>query len=181
MPTDRKFAAFSKSGREGLGISEIPKDDFCISAFLVIREEKDRRKVLMGHLNPDEDWAHIGALTKDRIEDLSKGWMLPSCHLLYGESPQEAASRIASEQLGSDSKELNISEPKVYSEVYASKRFPEKKQHWDLEFIFEGQIEGSRMLQKNPKAWKKLEFIDIDAVNPQEIARSHEDILARVK
>ena len=64
MTTTRKFAAFSRNGRGGLGISEIPEDDFCISAFVVIREADNRRRVLMGHLNPNADWDHIGGLPR---------------------------------------------------------------------------------------------------------------------
>ena len=70
----------------------------------------------MGLLNPDANWDHIGALTNDRIQAHSKGWMLPSCHLLYGESPSDAATRIVTEQLGfEDVRYLALSYPKVYS------------------------------------------------------------------
>jgi ADP-ribose pyrophosphatase YjhB (NUDIX family) len=182
MTTYRKFAAFARDGRGGLGISEVPADGFCISAFLIIRDADNPRDVLMGQINPNANWDHIGALTPDRIEAHSKGWMLPSCHLLYGESPSDAALRIAREQLGFDAEGLHLSEPRVYSEVYAPKRHPERKEHWDLQFLFEarmrrGELSGTNM----PNVWRKLEFVDIDSVSKNEIARSHEDILARIE
>jgi NUDIX domain len=181
--TNRKFAAFTRNGREGLGISEIPEDGFCISVFLIIRQNGSPRNILMGYLNPDANWGHIGALTSDRIQAHKNGWMLPSCHLLYGESPRDAASRVAREQLGIENdKEFQLLEnPKVYSELYAPKRHPKRKEHWDLQFVFEGQLESKQLHNSvSPSPWLRLEFVNIDVVNKDKIARSHEDILARL-
>ena len=180
MTTSRKFAAFTKNGRDGLGVSEVPKDGFCISVFLIIRERDSPHRILMGRINPHADWAHIGALTRDRIEAHSGGWMLPSCHLIYGESPHDAARRIVREQLALD-RELNLAAPKVYSEVYAPERHPAAKEHWDLQFLFEGEL-GTKELQgmKKPNAWRTLEFVDVGTLDKTEFARSHEDIIARV-
>ncbi len=179
MTTERKFAAFAKNGRQGLGISKIPKDGFCISVFLIVRQKDRPRRVLMGKLNPEASWDHFGALTPDRIEAHSHGWMLPSCHLLYGESPHDAARRVAREQLGLDD-QLELSEPKVYSEVYEPKRYSGANQHWDLEFVYEAYLQSEFLNQQTPKAWRKLEFIDIDSLGRSEYARSHEDIVSRV-
>ncbi len=179
MPiTNRKFAAFTRNGRDGLGISEIPKDGFCISAFLIIRKLGNPRSILMGHLNPEANWAHIGALTADRIKAHS-GWMLHSCHLVYGESPLDAAQRVLREQLDIKGK-FDLSGPKVFSEVYQPRRHPEAKEHWDLQFLFEGRLSSDEFRARAPSAWLKLEFIDIDEINKHEIARAHEDILARI-
>jgi ADP-ribose pyrophosphatase YjhB (NUDIX family) len=164
-----------------MGISEIPVDGFCVSAFLLVWDVDNPRRLLMGHLNPDAPWDHIGALTKDRVEAHSKGWMLPSSHLLYGESPMDAAMRIAREQLEVERPEtLGITGPRAFSEVYSPRRFPERKGHWDLEFLYDATVKGIDFLQrKTPNAWRELKFIDIDHVDRGEIARSHEDILAK--
>jgi hypothetical protein len=72
--------------------------------------------------------------------------------------------------------------PRVYSEVYAPRRHPEEKGHWDLEFLFEAEL-GPREAFCNgmiPEAWNRLEFVDIDSGSKDEIARSLEDILARL-
>ena len=179
MITNRKFAAFNKDERGGLGISEIPKDGFSISTFLLIRNEDKPRGVLMGRLNPDANWDHIGALTNDRIQAHSKRWMLPSCHLLYGESPSDAAARIVKEQLGfEDVRSLRLPDPKVYSEVYTPKRHRERNEHWDLQFLFEGRIKPEELFRgRIPDAWRTLEFVNIDSIDKTEIARSHEDTL----
>jgi ADP-ribose pyrophosphatase YjhB (NUDIX family) len=185
VATDRKFAAFNRDGREGLGIPEIPEDGLCISVFLILRQSDSPRRVLMGHLNPEAPWDHIGALTKDRIEAHSHGWMLPSCHILYGESPTDAVARIGREQLGfADAECPSFSGPAVYSEVYTPRRHPERGKHWDLEFVFEGKLGRERFASSDPSklppAWTRLEFVDIDSTPKSEIARSHEDILARL-
>jgi ADP-ribose pyrophosphatase YjhB (NUDIX family) len=99
--------------------------------------------------------------------------MLPSSHLIVKESPQEAARRIAREQL--DLPDLAVGEPKVVSEVYAPRRFPENPAHWDLEFIFRGEV-GTHEVRK-ARAWNDLQFVDLDVTPKSEIARSHEDIL----
>jgi ADP-ribose pyrophosphatase YjhB (NUDIX family) len=180
VTTTRRFAAFTRNGRDGLGISEIPKDGFCISVFLIIRQRDRPGRVLMGRINPDADWAHIGALTQDRIEAHGGGWMLPSCHLIYGESPHDAAQRIVREQLALD-KELKFAEPKVHSEVYTPKRHSAAKEHWDLQFLFEGELDLEELRRmRRSDAWRRLEFVDIGALDKSEFARSHEDIIARV-
>lgn len=183
MSSERTFAAFTRNTRGGLGISEIPKDGFCISVFLILEAKNDPRSVLMGYLNPDANWAHIGALTQDRIEAHSKGWMLPSSHIIFGESPNEAAKRVSSEQLGIENFDgLCLSGPKVFSEVYSPKRHPEAKEHWDLQFLFEGNVESSDLLNDVARrAWKKLDFINIDSIDPSKISRSHEDVLLRIR
>ncbi|HKW05022.1 MAG TPA: NUDIX hydrolase [Nitrososphaerales archaeon] len=182
MSTERKFAAFTRNTRGGLGISEIPKDGFCISVFLILKGENDPRGVLMGYLNPEANWAHIGALTQDRIDAHSKGWMLPSSHIIFGESPNDAAKRVFSEQLGIEDSGGLLTGPKVFSEVYAPRRHSEAKEHWDLQFLFEGRITSSDLLNDVARnAWKKLDFIDIDSIEPSKISRSHEDILSRIR
>src|SRR2546426_302449 len=145
MATERRFSRFATSDRS-LQTREIPEGGICLSAFLVISQTGHPERVLMGHLNPNGPWDHIGALDAERAEMNSKGWMLPSSHLMLGESPQGAAERILKEQLGLPSQALTG--PHVFSEVYGAKN------HWDLEFVFarglvhvdEREIRPSRML-----------------------------------
>ncbi len=133
----------------------------------------------MGHLNPNADWDHIGGLTPDRVEAHSKGWMLPSCHILYGEALQDAAQRIVREQIGIE-EGLDLSGPKVFSEVYEPKCHPGADKHWDLEFLFEGKLGQDELRKRTPRARVRLEFVRIDTTNKEKIARSHEGTLARI-
>jgi ADP-ribose pyrophosphatase YjhB (NUDIX family) len=167
MATDRKFVQLRK-GIEPPRMGEIPEGGICLSAFIVLSKIGSPNMVLMGRLNKDAAWDHIGALDKERIERHSKGWMLPSSHLLLGEDPRDAASRIIREQLSLNDQQ--VEGPRVFSEVYGPLN------HWDLEFVFSGERE-------NPpanEAWTKLQFVDLTRTRKEEIARSHEDILAHV-
>ncbi len=167
MTTSRKFAHF----RRDVGaprINEIPDGGFCISAFVILSKTGNPNRVLMGHLNKNAPWDHIGGLDAERVQRHSKGWMLPSSGLIFGESPSEAAERILEEQLGLADQRLEG--PQVFSEVYGDKR------HWDIEFLFLGE----RNDLPSHTAWTELSFVDTSNVQPQDIARLHEDVLAHV-
>jgi len=173
MVTDRKFCRFNKQIETmSFSMSEPPEGGLCLSAFLVITDERNANRVLMGHLNPKASWDHIGALDSSRVDVHSKGWMLPSSHLLVYESPQEAARRILREQLEID---LTLNGPDVVSETYTPKRFPDLPRHWDIEFIFKGRMSEDHI--PKPFAWSELSFVNLNTAMRTEIARSHEDIL----
>ncbi len=173
MPTDRVFCRFNKLGDVPFGMAEPPEGGLCLSAFLIVHEPGHGDHVLMGHLNPAAPWDHLGALDDSRRAVHSKGWMLPSSHLILGEAPDVAARRIAAEQL--ERHDLTFPDPKVVSEVYAPRRFPALTKHWDIEFLFRSEWPGGSA----PKAaaWTDLRFVDVPATPKSAIARSHEDIL----
>ncbi|HEV2390116.1 MAG TPA: hypothetical protein VGS04_05255, partial [Nitrososphaerales archaeon] len=97
ITTDRRFAAFS---REALPprMNSVPEGGMCISAFLVISKKGAKEDVLMGKINKNAEWDHIGALDGKRLERFASGWMLPSSHLMLFETPEGAARRILREQ-----------------------------------------------------------------------------------
>lgn len=167
MPTDRRFAQFQK-GIEPPRMSEIPEGGVCLSAFVILSKHNSPNQVLMGRINKNALWDHIGALDRGRVERHSRGWMLPSSHLILGEDPRQAASRILREQLGLTNQQ--VEGPTVFSEVSGPLN------HWDLEFIFSGE----RNDVPSNEAWNELKFVDLTRTKREEIARFHEDILARV-
>lgn len=173
MTTDRRFCRFNKLGDVPFGMPEVPEGGLCLSAFLILTEPGHPDRVLMGHLDPSAPWDHIGALDPSRTAVHSKGWMLPSSHLILNESPEEAAHRIAAEQL--ERPEVTFAEPRVVSEVYTPKRFPGIARHWDLEFIFRGTWPGGAAARAS--AWTDLAFVDLASTPRSAIARSHEDVL----
>jgi ADP-ribose pyrophosphatase YjhB (NUDIX family) len=170
--SQRIFCRFTRDKQsETLGISEVPQGGMCLSSFLVLT--RNEGEVLMGKVNPEADWAYVGALDSKRLNWFKDGWMLPSSHLILYESPQDAAKRIAREQLGLEKIELN--EPKVVSEVYDNPRFPDRKNHWDIEFIFTGRIDYE---PKNyPSVWTELKLVDLKKVQRSSIVRAHDDII----
>ena len=153
-------------------MKEIPDGGLCLSAFLVVTRGKTS-EILMGHLNPSAAWDHIGALDQSRIEAHSKGWMLPSSHLMLLESPQSAAKRIVREQLGLQDNAISLSAPAVVSEAHTPKRFPNLPDHWDIEFIFSGESEAL----PRSNAWTELKYVDASKISRKDMARSHEDIV----
>jgi ADP-ribose pyrophosphatase YjhB (NUDIX family) len=181
MTTDRRFARFDdeKSTVSGaadtaqFAAHEIPDGGMCLSTFVILTEADHQNWVLLGHLNPGARWDHIGALDPERVKAHSKGWMIPSSHLLLKESPREAARRILKEQLELDG--VRLSEPTVVSETYTPRRFPGLSSHWDLEFIFRGELPKGD--PPKASAWKDLSFVDLGRTSKSEMARSHEDVL----
>src|SRR5947208_16841212 len=138
MTTDRRFSRFSKSAATAaFSVTEIPEDGVCLSAFLIVTEARDSKKVLMGHMNPKAPWDHIGALDPSRVEAHSHGWMLPSSHLIFRESADDAARRIAREQL--ELPDLAPPGPPVVSGCYTPKRCPGPAHHSDRPCWFPGK------------------------------------------
>src|SRR5437899_1226715 len=97
----------------------------------------------------------------------------PSSHLIFRESPDDAARRITREQL--ELPDLALSGPTVVSEVYTPKRFPGTAHHWDIEFLFRGQLAAADA--PHPTAWKELAFVDLRRTSKSEIARSQQDVI----
>src|SRR5207245_4789817 len=158
MTTDRRFSRFSKSpATAAFSVTEIPDEGVCLSAFLIVTEAHDPKRVLMGHMNPKAPWDHIGALDPSRVQEHSRCWMLPSSHLIFRESPDEAARRIAREQL--ELPDLALSGPNVVSEVYTPRRFPGTAHHWDIEFLFRGQLAATDAT--HPSSRTELAFLDL--------------------
>ncbi|MFZ0891372.1 MAG: hypothetical protein WB778_09760 [Thermoplasmata archaeon] len=177
MPTTRRFCRFSESAdTAAFSVTQIPKDGLCISSFVILRSQENPEAVLMGHMNPEAPWDDLGALDPARIEAHRSGWMLPSSHLIFYESPDESAQRILREQLGLPRQTL--APPIVLSDTYAPRRHPGATQHWDLGFLYQGSI-PSRPVPHAP-AWKELAFVDTRSVHRADIARSHEDVLGLV-
>ena len=173
MTTDRQFCRFARpSSKLDLSVytTEIPEGGFCLSTFVIVTDREGR--VLMGHLNPDAPWDHIGALDSSRAKAHSAGWMLPSSHLMLFESPQEAAERVMKEQLGMD---IKLSGPSVVAESGTPKRFPALTTHWDFEFIFRGEAPDGR--PPAHEAWTELRYVDTKLTPRQDIARSHDEVL----
>ena len=181
MTTNRRFARFNAGRSTSTGnpdtspltTHEVPEGGMCLSAFVVLTKAGSSGRVLLGRLNPDAGWDHIGALDPERVEVHSRGWMIPSSHLLLKEPPQEAAKRILKEQLELEG--VKLSEPAIVSETYTPRRFPDLPNYWDLQFIFRGELS----MEKPPRAfaWKELAFVDLGRTRKSEMARSHEDIL----
>jgi len=165
MTTDRRFAAFSK-GALPPRMNTVPQGGMCISAFLVISKKGEPGNVLMGRINKNAEWDHIGALNGKRLERFASGWMLPSSHLILFETPEGAARRILREQLGIKNQALHG--PLTFADTSGTAN------HWDLGFIFSGERETTPF----NAAWDDLKFVEVGKLKRDEIVRSQLDVLA---
>ncbi len=174
-PAPRRFCRFSDGRPASEGFWRLPADGMCLSAFVLLSPEGRPDEVLVGQVDPSGPWERIGALDPARVRLWGQAgqWMLPSCHLLFFESPPAAAERIVREQLGLDG--LLLGEPRVFSETYAPSRLPAEHQHWDLDFLFRGTVGGASP-PRHP-AWKELRFVRPDTTPRRAFTRLHDDIL----
>ena len=140
----------------------------CLSSFVVLSQTSNSNQVLMGKINKNAQWDHLGGLDAERTAQSSRGWMLPSSHLLLHETPQQSGQRILREQLGI--LEQKLEGPLTISEVSGPLN------HWDFEFIFQGKRDS---VAPND-AWSDLRFVDVTAVRREEIVRAQADILAHI-
>jgi ADP-ribose pyrophosphatase YjhB (NUDIX family) len=164
LTTDRRFAAFSKTALPPR-MKTVPEGGMCVSAFLVISKKGDPGSVLMGKINKNAEWDHIGAIPSKKLEGFASGWMLPSSHLILFETPEGAARRILREQLGIRNQSLQG--PLTFSDTSGTTN------HWDLGFIFTGERESA---SANP-AWDELRFVDVAKLKRDAIVRSQLDVL----
>jgi ADP-ribose pyrophosphatase YjhB (NUDIX family) len=169
MTTDRRFAAFSKDALPPR-MNTVPEGGMCISAFLVISKKDEASNVLMGRINKNAEWDHIGALNGKRLERFGSGWMLPSSHLILFETPEGAARRILREQLGL--KNLKLQGPMTFADT-STARFSGLLNHWDIGFIFTAERESA----PSSEVWDELKFVDVNKLKPDDIVRSQIDVL----
>lgn len=165
MTTDRRFAAFSR-GALPPRMNTVPQGGMCISAFLVISRRGHSGEVLVGRINENAEWDHIGALDGKRLERFASGWMLPSSHLILFETPEGAARRIVREQLVVRNQPLEG--PLTFADTSGTSN------HWDLGFIFTGERESA----PSNAAWDELKFVDVAKLKRDEMVRSQLDVLA---
>jgi ADP-ribose pyrophosphatase YjhB (NUDIX family) len=165
VTTERRFAAFSRRALPPR-MNTVPQGGMCISAFLVISRKGEPGSVLVGRINKNAEWDHIGALNGKRLERFASGWMLPSSHLILFETPEGAARRILREQLGVRNQALEG--PMTFADTSGTAN------HWDLGFIFTGERESA----PSNAAWDELKFVEASKLRRDEMVRSQLDVLA---
>jgi hypothetical protein len=165
--TDRTFAAFSKTAVPPR-MKGPPDGGMCLSVFLVISKAGEQGKVLMGKINQDANWSHIGALDPERAARFGGGWMLPSSHLVVYEAPGDGARRVLVEQLDPHAR-TDLEGPVTFADATGE----EGKKHWDIGFVYTGEMAAL----PNSAAWRELAFVDVDKVKEEDVVRSHLDVV----
>jgi len=173
MLDERKFARFRPTAEPGRMVFTVPEDGLCLSTFLLLRPRGHPERVLVGRLDPTAPWARIGGLDASRAKQWSEGWMLPSSQLLYYESPEESARRVAHEQLGVELAKLPT--PILMSDTTARSASALGNFHWDMGFVY--LLDGYSEEPPHHPAWKELRFVEVSRTHRREFVRSQEDVL----
>jgi ADP-ribose pyrophosphatase YjhB (NUDIX family) len=173
MEKERKFARFRPKADADRMVFTVPEDGLCLSTFLLLRPRDHPDRVLLGHLNPEGPWAHIGALDARRAALWSKGWMLPSSQLVYYETPDESARRIAREQLGLELAKLPA--PLLMSDSDQRPTAVVGDLHWDIGYVY--VMDGLPDQPPQHPAWTELRFVDVARISRKELVRAQDDVL----
>jgi hypothetical protein len=177
VSTSRRFCRFTRSAEGNAhGLRWEESDGLCLSSFLVLTDAAEPYQVLVGKINPTGPWDHLAGLEPERVRLHMGGWILPASQLLLRESPDEAAHRLLAEMLGGIDPTLEA--PRVMSEVYAPRLYPDARQHWDLSFLYLGRWDGPA--PQLPNIWHDLRFVDVRETPRSAFARSHDEVLDSV-
>lgn len=155
------------------GFRAIPPNGMCISAFLFVEQDG---KILLGKYADDPRWEDLAGLDEDRWRTHGKGWTVPASQMLFGEEPRAAGRRIAEQILGLRGVELAA--PRIESDSYVPRRFPELGMHYDLWLLFGAKLPSDARIAK-PSWYDKLEFHDPAKLSAGDYARGHEDVVTR--
>lgn len=150
MPT--QFTLFGPSDKHSLITG-----GFCISVFAIMR--KDGKVLLVKPRENSrwtEEWAPNWRLySPEALSNEYKSWRFPSSYIKEGESPDEALSRVLTQQLGIENYRMLSS--KLLNFYGPSRRYPDRM-HWDYCFIYEVRSDESPSI----KPWySSIEFLDL--------------------
>ena len=173
MAEERQFARFRPVAEPERMVFTVPAEGLCLSTFLVFRPAGQSGRALLGHIDPQGPWTHIGGFDASRARQWLKGWMLPSSQLLYYETVEDSARRIAREQLGVELGALPA--PLLMSDSEQRPSAATGNLHWDIGFVF--VIDGASDRPPSHPAWTDLSFIDVAKTTRQEYVRGHQDVL----
>jgi hypothetical protein len=147
----------------------------CLNVFLVLTDPADPRRVLAGHIATDPRWEEAGGLDPDRVHRVGDRWMLPSRQLELFESPDDAARKIAEDQLGVSLPGLPA--PRVVSEQYTRPTGTGPDPHWDLHFLY---LLPGPSEPPSSELWTELRYLPVTTTPRSSFGRGHGDILELV-
>lgn len=156
-----------KWARFGTLPDRIPTGGVCLSSFVVL---KRKNAILFSKVGDVKTWTDRFALPPK--ESLWRGkWLLPACHLKYGEHPDDAARRILREMIGID--RFSLSSAQMQSHLTLGEEVAGTN-HWDVCFVYSASTREK--VEKQP--WfQELEFLVPSKVRPSQIGRSQADVL----
>ncbi len=158
----------------------VPEGGTCLSSFLVVSRGND---VLVGKMKNPQVWVDrffVGEKFAPVYASSGK-YILPASHLAWYESPQEAALRVASEQIGyapRSKEDLRLLD--VQSFVSGDPNNNKEPPHWDFCFVYELKLHTGEELKK-PEWFEELKFVERGNLKVDDFTRGHGDILQQLK
>ena len=141
-----------------------PAAGVCLSVFALAEEGS---RVLVGTPKPHKrwtsewlfSWAHY---SKDELDKVFQGRMLPSTYLLEGEDPKDALDRIVGDQIRV--RKYRATSPLILSYNSPSDWYPGNS-HWDLAIVYPVKLQQSL---RRPLWWRELEFVQKSRLRAKE-------------
>ena len=148
----------------------VSKGGTCLSSFLVLRGIGG---ILVGKPAKTEIWIERFLVGEMFVQEYSVSgkYLIPASHLKYGESPDEAARRVLTEQVGLGKGKLSFLE--VQSHVSGDRDNPDEA-HWDICFLYEGRVKGKI---ERPEWFSELKFVKPTDLKSDDFTRGHGDVL----
>lgn len=112
------------------------------------------------------------ALVKAKDYKGDPAWMLPAVLLRYGESPADAAARVAKQRLG-----VARAKPKLRAVESFDGAHDGSGGHWDLAFVYE--VAGPAKLKAGPEA-EEAQYVTARDAPWSDLGNAHADVLATV-
>lgn len=169
----------SKRQKALFGDGNIPPGGTCLSSFVVMTTGPD--DVLVGKMAKPEIWVDRFFVGPQWAETYSKSgkYLLPSSHLAWYESPEEAAERVVREQTQLDVPSGSLKLLDVQSHLSGDPNSTEPP-HWDICFVYEGRIPSKTAKQlASPEWFEGLGFIKRSNLKADDFTRGHGDVLER--
>jgi len=150
----------------------VPKGGTCLSSFLIMRAKGG---ILVGKMAKPEIWVEkflVGESYAPEAVNSGK-WVLPASHLKFGESPEDAATRIVTEQLQAKKTKLTL----LQVQSHVSDPSDPEAAHWDICFVHGGTFKGSL---KESEWFSELKFVNTRSLTSDDFARGHGDVLKKL-
>jgi ADP-ribose pyrophosphatase YjhB (NUDIX family) len=151
----------------------VPKGGTCLSSFLVMR---GKGGILVGKMAKPELWIEkffVGESYAPKAVSSGK-WVLPASHLQFGENPEDAATRILTEEIQAKKTKMRLLQ--VQSHLSQDPNDPEAA-HWDICFVHGGTLKGSL---ERPAWFAELKFVNARSLTSDDFTRGHGDVLKKL-
>jgi hypothetical protein len=158
----------------------VPPGGTCLSSFLAIT--RSGNDILVGRMNNPEIWIERFYVPEKLAPVFASSgkYVLPASHLVWYESPLDAAYRVATQQALITSQKENIKLIDAQSHLRGDPKDLDQPPHWDICFVYDLQVPKETIV-KVPEWFQELRFVDRALLKPQDFTRGHGDVLEQAR